>query len=211
MESEIYYNPKKEKTKHLLFVGMALVVVVWSSINPSNRLWWCLLLLPPLTYTSVLAITYNRFRFTTFAYFMVFLHVILLLIGAKYTYTYNPLFTELKEMFNLSRNHYDRLGHFAQGFTPFLLTKEVILRNGYMKKGKFFYLTVFCFVLAVTATYEILEFMMTNILGETADRILDPQGDVWDTQWDMTLALFGGVCAQVIFGKYHERKIEEMN
>ncbi len=210
MYKEKKSDTEKEKRKHIALLGLLLLIFVWSFIKPCSYDTWFLLSMPAVIYVSVLIYTYKRFRFTTLTYFMVFIHVTILLIGAKYTYGLTPLFLELKEIFNSSRNHFDRVGHFAQGFTPFFIIKELLLRNGYFKKSKFFYLVVFCLVLAFSAFYELLEFAVTIITGKPMDVILSPQGDPWDTHWDMIMALVGAVSAQLFFGKLHDKKMNKM-
>lgn len=201
-------SPMKE---HLLILFAAFIILIWSYINSYGRFEWIALAVPAMLYMIVLASIYKKFRFTTFTYIVVLVHILILLIGAKYTYTLNPFFDFLKELFNLSRNHYDRVGHFAQGFVPVFITKEVILRKGYMKRSKFFYLVVYCFVLAISAFYELVEFAMVTMSGRSATFILGHQGDIWDTQWDMILALIGATCALLVFSRYHDKKMMEID
>jgi putative membrane protein len=140
----------------------------------------------------------------------VFIHVLILLWGAHHTYTINPLFEWIEELFGFSRNHYDRLGHFAQGFTPAILIREFLLTKGFMKKGPLFYLVTFAFILAITATYELGEFTLTFILGRNPEYVTAPQGDVWDAQWDMVYALIGAFTALLLFSKYDDEKMTLM-
>ncbi len=187
------------------------IVLIWSSINAEDYFAWVMLTIPALIYVGTLIATHKKFKFTYFAYVLVFVHVVILLIGAKYTYTYNPLFEEIKEIFNLSRNHYDRVGHFALGFVPAIIAREFLLRKGYFKKSKFFYVTVFAFVLALSATWELLEFFATIISGRPAQYILSLQGDSLDTQKDMLLAVIGAALALVFLGKIHDKWIQSIS
>lgn len=203
------YDPSKEKKKLVLMAYLFVLVVIWSAIKPYNYLSWSLMVIPASIYGLTLAFTIKKFQFTTFAYFMVFLHIVILLIGSKYTYTLNPLFEFIKDIFNSNRNNFDRVGHLAQGFIPIILVKEFYLRQGYMVRSKFFYVTIFAFVLAISASYELLEFLAGIISGKP-DYILSPQGDNLDTQWDMVMALVGAALSLLIFRKYHDRKIIEI-
>ncbi|XMB86039.1 DUF2238 domain-containing protein [Mycoplasmatota bacterium WC44] len=203
-----YY--KKEKKKHILLLVLSFFILVWSAIFPLDKFAWVMLTLPAVIYVLCLVFTYKKFQFTTLAYIMVFVHIAILLTGAKYTYNQNPLFLVLKEIFNSSRNHFDRVGHLAQGFAPVFLVKEFLLRKGYLKRSKFFYVIVFSFILAISASWELLEFLATIISNKPASYVLSNQGDIWDTQWDMVMALIGALSSLLIFGKLHDKKIEEI-
>lgn len=204
----LYYN--KEKRKHCILLLLSFIVLIWSATKPLDYFAWFMLTLPALIFVSCLVLTYNKFQFTTLAYTIVFVHIAILLIGGKYTYTFNPLFLEIKEIFNFSRNHFDRVGHLAQGFAPVFLVKEYLLRKGFFKKSKFFYLILFCFILAISASWELLEFFVTIVSNKPATYILSTQGDMWDTHWDMIMAIIGAASALLIFGKLHDKKIREI-
>jgi putative membrane protein len=210
MHSEKKFDSEKEKRKHIALLAFFFLVLIWSVINPHDYFSWLLLTIPPVIYVSVLIFTYKKLKFTTFTYFMVFIHVTILLIGSKYTYTLNPLFFELKELFSLSRNYYDRVGHIAQGFIPVFIVKEFLLRKYYFKRSKFFYLIVFSLVLAFSAFYELLEFAVVIISGKPANVIISPQGDPWDTHWDMVMALVGAALGLITFGRLHDKKMDEI-
>ncbi|WP_409229416.1 DUF2238 domain-containing protein [Gudongella sp. SC589] len=130
--SEDYYREQR-------LVLALIIVLIWSAINAQDYFAWTMLTIPAIIYAGTLIATHKKFRFTYFAYVLVFIHIVILLIGAKYTYTHNPLFEELKETFDFSRNYYDRLGYLAQGFVPAIVAREFLLRKGYFKKSKFFY------------------------------------------------------------------------
>jgi len=199
-----------ERRKHVILLILCILFIVRSFIDASDYFAWFMLTLPSVTLMISLSLTYKKFRFTTFTYVMIFLHIAVLTIGAKYTYGGNPLFLNLKDIFNLNRNYYDRVGHFMQGFVPMFMVKEFILRRGYMKRSKFFYLISIGFVLAISATWELLEFAATLISGKQSSYMLSTQGVLWDTQWDMVLAIIGAVLSLLIFGKLHDRKIESV-
>jgi putative membrane protein len=163
MESEDY---AKEKRLVLIFIA----VLIWSAIDARDYFAWTMLTIPTVIYAGTLIGTHKKFRFTYFTDVLVFIHIVILLIGAKYTYTHNPLFEKVKEIFNISRNHYDRVGHLAQGFIPAIVAREFLLRKGYFKKSKFFYVTIFAFVLATSAAWELLELLALVTLGKIHDK-----------------------------------------
>ena len=169
-----------------------------------------MLSLPIVMGVTATVLTYRRFTFTTFVYALGLLYVIILMIGAKYTYTYNPLFDFIKDSLGHSRNFYDRVGHFAQGFIPVLVFKEIILRPGHMKRGPFFHLVLLCMVLAFSAAWELLEFGAVLISGMDARYIMSLQGDMLDTQWDMFMALCGAAVSLLLFNRYHDKKMAEL-
>jgi putative membrane protein len=196
------------KEKHLVLVFIA--VLIWSAIDARDYFAWTMLTIPVIIYAGTLIATHKKFRFTYFTYVLVFIHIVILLIGAKYTYTHNPLFEEVKEIFNISRNHYDRVGHLAQGFVPAIVAREYLLRKGYFKKSKFFYVTIFAFVLAISAAWELLEFFAVVISNLPAKYVLSLQGDYLDTQKDMLLAFIGTALALVTLGKTHDKRIRDV-
>ena len=197
----------KEDNNLKIMLGIFFLVLIWSAITPHAFLGWLMEAAPPLIMVLVLALTYKKFRFSNFVYFIVLIHTIILLIGAKYTYAGNPLFQYFKETWDLNRNYYDRVGHFAQGFTPAIIAKEFLLRKGYLKRSKMFYYILFSIVLAISAAWELMEFSYSLITGISGDVILSTQGVLWDTQWDMVMALLGAVTSLVIFRKIHDRYI----
>ncbi len=202
-------NQNNDKERRLILV--LIIVLIWSSINAVDYFAWLMLTIPSLIYVGTLIATHKKFKFTYFVYVLVFIHIVILLIGAKYTYTYNPLFEKLQEIFNHSRNHYDRLGHLAQGFVPAMITREFLLRKGYFKKSKFLYVGIFAFVLAISASWELLEFFATLISNKSAQYVLSTQGDFWDTQWDMVMALIGAASALIFLSKRHDQSIQSIS
>lgn len=217
MESENRLNdiPKEQqKSQKTILTGMLFiffVVFVWSVIKPFTMLTWFLEALPAILMVLVLALTYRRFQFTTLVYFVVLLHTVILLIGAKYTYERNPLFNQLRDMFELSRNYYDRVGHFAQGVTPAFMAKEILLRKKYTERNKMFFFIVICMVLAVSAFYELLEFAASIISGVPGYIVLSYQGDEWDTQMDILMALVGGVISLFVLGPLHDKFLKRQD
>lgn len=196
---------------HIFMLIIFLIVFIWSVIRPHSYLTWILEALPAIIMILVLALTYKRFKFSTFVYAVVLIHTIILLIGSKYTYERNPLFDYFMERFELNRNYFDRIGHYAQGFTPAVIAKEVLLRKGYLKRSKMFYYIVISIVLAISAAYELVEFAAARIGNVPAEMVISTQGDEWDTQWDMIMALLGGLTALTIFGKIHYKNIKKLS
>jgi putative membrane protein len=177
----------------LLIAGtlLTLAVLVWSGIRPFDRATWIMEVAPVMIVLPVLWMTQQRFPLTTLLYVLIFLHAIVLMVGGAYTYARVPLGFEVAEWFGWQRNPYDRLGHFFQGFVPALAAREILLRGGYVRGRRMLAFIVVCIVLAISATYELIEWAAALALGQGADEFLGTQGDPWDTQTDMFMALVG--------------------
>jgi putative membrane protein len=182
-----------------------LAVLLWSGIAPHDRFTWFMEVVPVLIGLPILVFTYHRFRFTTLVYCLVALHMIILMVGGKYTYAEVPLGFWMEGWFGFARNHYDRIGHFAQGFVPALVARELFIRDGAVRRSDWLPFLVVCFCLALSASYELIEWLTAEITGSAADAFLGTQGDVWDTQWDMFFALVGAVTALVTLSGVHDR------
>jgi putative membrane protein len=180
-------------------------VLLWSGIAPHDRFTWFMEVVPVLIGLPILVFTYHRFRFTTLVYCLVALHMIILMVGGKYTYAEVPLGFWMEGWFGFARNHYDRIGHFAQGFVPALVARELFIRDGAVRRSDWLPFLVVCFCLALSASYELIEWLTAEITGSAADAFLGTQGDVWDTQWDMFFALVGAVTALVTLSGVHDR------
>ena len=165
--------------------------------------------LPVLIGIIVLVYIYPRFQFSNFVYTLLWLHAIILIVGGHYTYAEMPLFNWLRDSFDLGRNYYDRVGHFAQGFIPAMVTREALLRQTPLKHGEWLNFIIVSICLALSAAYELFEFAAAKLLGATADSFLGSQGDVWDAQWDMTFALIGAILALLLLSKLHDRALYE--
>jgi len=187
--------------------ALLLGVMAWSWQQPADRLTWWLEAAPVLLALPLLLATRRRFPLTRLAYWLILAHSIILLVGAHYTYAQVPLGFWMQEALNFSRNHYDRIGHLAQGFIPALLAREVLLRNRVLAPGGWLFFLICCFVLALAATYELLEWWTAVIAEQGAIAFLGTQGDPWDTQWDMLLALLGGIAAQLLLRRIHDRQL----
>lgn len=195
---------------HAALLGVLAAVFVWSAISPHDRLTWWLEVFPVLIALPVLLATGRRFPFSRLAYGLMLVHAIILLVGGHYTYAEMPLFSWLRDTFDLARNYYDRLGHVAQGFIPAIVAREILLRRSPLRPGKWLFFIVTCICLAISACYEFLEWWVALGSGEDAVAFLATQGDVWDTQWDMFLALLGAIAAQVLLGRAHDRAMAQL-
>lgn len=195
-------------TSALVVAGIATVALIASGIQPHDRFTWFLEVLPVIVGLALGAATYRRFPLTPLLYWLLLAHALILLVGGHYTYARVPLGFWFQEWLDLSRNHYDRLGHVAQGFVPVILAREVILRNGVLAKtGGWLWLFVTAACLAFSAFYEMLEWWVAVASGDESVEFLATQGDVWDTQWDMFLCLCGALAAQALLGGWHDRQL----
>lgn len=198
---------KPIKPLHLILVALVLVVLIWSGIGPKDRFTWFLEIAPVLIGFALILPTYHRFRLTDLLYVLIAIHCVILCVGGRYTYAEVPVGFWVQEFFGHSRNHYDRLGHFAQGFIPAILAREILIRNHVLQKPKWLFLFVTSICLSFSAVYEFIEWGAALATGENATAFLGTQGDVWDTQWDMFLALIGAVVAQFTLAKWHDRQL----
>jgi putative membrane protein len=192
---------------HLVLAAGWVVLFALTGWAPKDRLTWVLEVAPAVAALVIIAALYGRWRFTPLALVLVFVHCAVLMIGAKYTYAEVPWFNWLRDEFGLARNHYDRLGHLVQGFVPAVIAREVLLRKAVLGRGPWLFFLVACVCLAISATYEFIEWWVALATGEAAQAFLGTQGDVWDTQWDMFLALCGAILAQVLLARPHDRQL----
>src|SRR6266568_4352539 len=183
-----------------VLLALLAVALVLSGRQPRDRFTWFLEVVPVLIGVPILIATYRRFRLTPLAYRLLFLHALILIVGGHYTYAEVPLGFWMKDFFGFARNHYDRIGHFAQGFVPAIVAREILLRKTPLKSGGWL---VTCVCLAVSACYEFFEWGMAAATGSKADAFLGTQGDPWDTQWDMLWALVGAICSQLFLSGPH--------
>jgi putative membrane protein len=185
-------------------------VLVWSGIGPKDRLTWFLEVFPVFVGAAILIPTFRRFRLTNLLYVLLAIHAIILMVGGHYTYAEVPLGDWIRDWLGLARNHYDRLGHLAQGFVPAILAREILVRHSVVRGRGWLFFVVVSICLGFSAFYELLEWSVAEFSGESSDAFLGTQGDVWDTQKDMALALVGSILAQVILGRAHDRQIESI-
>lgn len=191
----------------ILWTVLFFSVLIWSAIEPEDYMTWVLETMPAIIGFIVLAMTRRKFPLTSLCYLLILIHCWILFIGGHYTYAEVPLFDTIKEMFAQSRNNFDKLGHFAQGFVPAIICREIVIRL-HIISGRFYthFFTV-CFCLALSALYELLEWWVALISEEAADAFLGTQGYVWDTQSDMAWALTGAISALLLLANTHDRQI----
>lgn len=195
------------KIAWILIFSMALI---WSAIEPVDYFTWFLEVLPALIGFLVLAATYKQFKLTTLTYVLILIHCIILMVGGHYTYAKVPLFDWIRDWFELSRNNYDKVGHLAQGFIPAIIAREIFIRKAVINQKGWLNFLVVCFCLAFSAFYELIEWWVAALTGESAEAFLGTQGYAWDTQSDMALALLGAVLALALLSKLHDRQIKDM-
>ena len=191
----------------MLFLVLSLII---SGSNPFDRGTWLMEVLPVLIVVPLLIHTYKRFPLTNLLYVLIFIHCMVLIVGGTYTYARVPLGFEMAEWFGLDRNPYDKIGHFMQGFVPAIAAREILLRNDILKHGKMLIFIVISIVLAISASYELIEWAAALALGEGAEEFLGTQGYEWDTQSDMFFALIGSVSALLLLSKWHDRQLYKL-
>ncbi|MEN6587154.1 MAG: DUF2238 domain-containing protein [Sulfuricella sp.] len=196
--------------RHFLLWSV-LAVLAWSGWHPKDTFTWFLEVAPVLVGLPLLVLTFRRFPLTSLAYALLALHAVILMVGGHYTYAEMPLFNWLRDTFELSRNHYDRVGHVAQGFVPAIVAREILLRRSPLRPGKWLFFLVSSVCLAISACYEFVEWWVALASGDEAVAFLATQGDVWDTQWDMFLALCGALASQLLLARWHDRQLEGLS
>ena len=197
--------------KYSLWLAIYFSVLIWSAINPKDYPTWWLEVAPAMIALAIMIWTRKTFPLTPMLYVLILVHSIILMIGGHYTYAEVPLFDFLKEIFNLDRNNYDKLGHLAQGFIPAIAAREILLRRSPLAPGKMLFFIVCCVVLAISAFYELIEWWVALLSEKAAEAFLGTQGYVWDTQSDMLWALIGAVLAQVILARMHDTQLQPLH
>jgi putative membrane protein len=187
-----------------------LAALVVSNIGPTDRVTWWLEVAPVLIALPILIATRHRFPLTPLLYVLLFVHGLILILGGHYTYAQVPMGEWMKEAFGFARNHYDRIGHFAQGFVPAILAREILLRTSPLVRGKWLFTIVVAICLAFSAFYELIEWWTALIGGHGAEAFLGTQGDIWDTQNDMFQALLGAITAQLLLAGWHDRQLARL-
>jgi putative membrane protein len=198
---------RREPAILLIATIVALIVSRVGALEPGT---WLLEVAPILIVAPILVLTARRFPLTPLVYRLLFVHALILMLGGHYTYAKVPLGFWARDAFGLARNHYDRVGHLAQGFVPAMLAREVLLRRSPLQRGKWLGFLVVCVCLALSATYELIEWLAAVLGGSAADAFLGTQGDVWDTQWDMFMALIGATSALLLLARVHDRQIARL-
>lgn len=193
-----------------ILLAVFLIVLIWSGINPKDYFTWFLEVVPALIGVTILLIFNKKFELSRLLYFLLLIHAIVLMIGGHYTYAEMPLFNWFKEIFDLSRNYYDRLGHIMQGLVPAIAAREILIRKNIVKPGGWLFFIIVNICLAISAFYEFFEWWIAVASGTAADAFLGTQGDVWDTQWDMFMAFIGALIALTFLTKLHDRSLSEI-
>ena len=196
--------------KSFLWLSIFFGVLIWSGIEPKDRLTWVLEAGPAMIGLLVMAKTRISFPLTPLLYFWILLHCIVLMVGAKYTYAQVPLFNSISETFGWERNNYDKVGHFMQGFVPALLAREILVRKQIVNFAGWRNFIILSICLAFSAFYELIEWWAALLIGEDADAFLGTQGYVWDTQSDMAWALLGAITCVITLKKLHDQQIKPL-
>jgi len=207
---EAVVSDRTPRDRRRLLIALTLIVVLAllaSGIAPHDRPTWLLEVFPVLIALPLLVLTHRRFELTTMAYCLIAVHALILIYGGAYTYARVPLGFTLQEWFGLMRNPYDRIGHFAQGFVPAVIAREILLRTSPLRRGKWLNFLVVCVCLAISAAYELIEWAAAVLMGQGADQFLGTQGDPWDTQSDMAMALIGAIAATALVPRWHDRQL----
>jgi len=197
-------KPVIKKEAIFLWLLIFSSVLLWSAVRPHDYFTWVLEVLPAVLGVVILAATFRSFQFTSLVYWLILIHSLILMIGGHYTYAEVPAFNWIRDVFGMSRNNYDKLGHFAQGFFPALIAREILLRKSRLEKGKLLSFIVICICLAISAFYELIEWWVAAATGTSADAFLGTQGYNWDTQSDMLFALIGAIAALILLSRVHE-------
>lgn len=197
--------------KIVMWIVIYCTVLVWSVINPHDYMTWLLEVAPALIGAGILFATRNTFPLTPLTAILVLLHCIILMVGGHYTYADVPLFDWLGEIFGWQRNNYDKLGHFAQGFVPAMVAREIIVRKSVVSTPAWRNFFIVCFCLGFSAFYELIEWWVALLSGEGAEAFLGTQGYVWDTQSDMAWALSGAIIALIVLGRLQDRQVRDRN
>ncbi len=192
-----------------IWITLFCITFIWSGINPHDYFTWFLEVLPAILGVLILWKTEKSFPLTPLTYVLILIHAIILMIGGHYTYAEVPLFNTLQDIFELSRNNYDKVGHFAQGFIPAIIAREIFIRKEVINSKAWQNFLIICFCLGFSAFYELVEWWVAILSGASADAFLGTQGDVWDTQSDMALALLGAITALFSLNKIHDKQLKK--
>jgi len=185
-------------------------LLVWSAIRPRDYFTWLLEVTPALLAAAILFATWRRFRFTDLAYVLIAVHACILIIGGHYTYAEVPLFHWIRDTLHQTRNNYDKVGHFAQGFVPAIVAREILLRTSPLRPGRWLSFLTVSVCLALSAFYEFIEWWVALATGESADAFLGTQGYVWDTQSDMLYCTAGAILSLLLLTRAHDRALARL-
>ena len=186
------------------------IVFTWSVINPKDYFTWILEVFPAVIGLIILIATFRKFRFTDFIYTLILIHCCILFVGGHYTYAEVPLFDWIRDLFHQTRNNYDKVGHLAQGLVPALIIRELFIRKIVVNKTVWLNLIIVSICMAISVTYELFEWFVSVLTGESGDSFLGTQGYIWDTQSDMLFATIGAILGLLIFSRYQDRQINKI-
>ncbi|MEW6129758.1 MAG: DUF2238 domain-containing protein [Acidobacteriota bacterium] len=201
---------KNSSRFHLILLVGFLIALGLSAIKPHDYFTWILEVFPAIIGVGILAFIYNRFRFTNLVYFLIFIHCLILIVGGHYTYAEVPLFNWLRDVLHSGRNNYDKVGHFAQGFIPAMISREVLIRNRVINGQSWQFVLIVAICLSISAFYEFIEWWVAILSGSAGDSFLGTQGYIWDTQSDMFLAFIGAILAQLFLTKFHNQQLQQL-
>ena len=197
-------------TPLVMWIAILVPVFVWSAIDPKDTLTWFLEVAPVMIGVAIMVFTYNTFRLTPMLYLLILVHMIILMVGGHYTYAEVPLFDTIGDYFSHDRNNFDKLGHFAQGFVPAMITREILIRKNAVNGKGWLVLFILSIALALSAFYELIEWQVALFSDEAAEAFLGTQGYVWDTQSDMGWALLGAITALLLLSRLHDKQLEKL-
>jgi len=204
------YTLNTNKLNLFLWISLCLAVFIWSVINPKDYFTWFLEVLPVIIGAGLMIFTYKTFRLTPLLYGLILIHMIILMVGGHYTYAEVPLFDVIGDYFGQDRNNFDKLGHFAQGFVPAMITREILIRKNAVNGKGWLNLFIISITLAFSAFYELIEWWVALLSGEDAEAFLGTQGYIWDTQSDMGWALLGAITALLLLSRLHDRQLAKL-
>ena len=197
--------------KYLLLLILFFTGLILSGIQPHDYFTWILEVFPGIVGLVVLLFTFKKFQFTYLTYVFILVHCYILFVGGHYTYAQVPLFDWVKEVFHQSRNNYDKVGHFAQGFVPAMIVRELFVRLEIVKRGRWLSVVIVCVCLSISACYELFEWLVAVMSGQSSEAFLGTQGDPWDTQSDMLFALTGAICMVLFMSGIQDKMIQRIH
>ena len=205
------HNPEyKDMKKYLLLLILFFIGLIASGIQPHDYFTWILEVFPGIIGLVILLFTFKKFQFTTLTYAFILVHCYILFVGGHYTYAEVPLFDWVKEVFHQSRNNYDKVGHFAQGFVPAMIVRELFVRRNIVKRGIWLPILTVCVCISISAVYELFEWFVAVVSGQSSEAFLGTQGDPWDTQSDMLFAAIGAICMVLFVSKIQDKLIAKL-
>jgi putative membrane protein len=208
---DVSHFPRQDRSLRLFLWVCVFAVFLWTGWKPADRFTWFMEVVPVIVGAFLLLAFYPHWHFSRLVSCFLCLHAIVLMIGGHYTYAEVPLFNWIRDHYHLARNDYDRLGHLMQGFVPALVSREILLRRGILKRGPWLTFIVLCICMAISASYELLEWQTAVWTGTKADAFLGSQGDPWDTQWDMCCALIGATLSLLLMPPLQDKEIARLS